>query len=269
MLINHLKQGIVDGRYLNVLWATTASPASVGIARPLVDGVLVDGEHTPGLGISQICQLHDSFLAGHARVPAKAEFMVRVVEPTRATMQHLADQGVTTFVIPMVNKPADAARVVELLYYPAQQLGEISGVRGAAGMMPCNGYRAVQDYHWCANSLQCLIVQAETREALENLPAIAAVPGVNLIFFGPYDLHASMGLGFRMGASEVFDAISDAIGKTQAKCPKARFGIMEPDMSKRKAWAEIGITLFATPDVVVLRDAYGQLRQQFIKDFPS
>lgn len=269
MLSNHLKDKIAKGKCVDVLWATTASAASVGIARTLFDGVLVDGEHSPGLGVREICQLHNGFLAGQAKVPSDGEFMVRVVEPSRSIMQHLADQGVTTFVVPMVNKPEDAERVVDLVYYPSQQSGVFGGMRGAAGLMPCNAHGCVADYHSQANTQQCIITQAETMEALEKLEETVRVPGVAMTFFGPYDLHASFSLGFRMGSQEVFEAIRHAIVRAKSVSPDARFGIMEPDMSKRRAWAEIGITLFATPDVVVLRNAYGQLHEQFKREFLS
>jgi hypothetical protein len=44
-----------------------------------------------------------------------------------------------------------------------------------------------------ANDRLCVLVQAETRTAIDNLEAIAAVDGVDGIFIGPADLSASMG----------------------------------------------------------------------------
>ncbi len=44
-----------------------------------------------------------------------------------------------------------------------------------------------------ANAQTCLLVQAETVEAMKNLDAIAATPGVDGVFIGPADLSASMG----------------------------------------------------------------------------
>ena len=59
-----------------------------------------------------------------------------------------------------------------------------------------------------ANAQVCLLVQAESREALDNLEAIAAVDGVDGIFIGPADLSASLGYVGNSGHVDVQAAIA-------------------------------------------------------------
>src|SRR3546814_11966737 len=50
-----------------------------------------------------------------------------------------------------------------------------------------------RSYYANAHKEMCVAVQTETIEAVENIPAIAKVNGVDGIFIGPSDLAASMG----------------------------------------------------------------------------
>jgi 2-dehydro-3-deoxyglucarate aldolase/4-hydroxy-2-oxoheptanedioate aldolase len=66
-------------------------------------------------------------------------------------------------------------------------------VRGVAAIHRGSRYGTVPNYVKTAANEICVIVQIETLAALEHLPAIAAVPGIDSIFIGPADLAASMG----------------------------------------------------------------------------
>ncbi len=82
----------------------------------------------------------------------------------------------------------DARRAVAATRYPPQ------GTRGFAGMHRASRYGTVRDYARQANDEACVVIQLETPAAIENLEAIAAVPGVDALFPGPGDLSATSGL---------------------------------------------------------------------------
>lgn len=67
-----------------------------------------------------------------------------------------------------------------------------------------------------AASELCLILQIETAEALENLEAIAAVPGVDALFIGPADLAASLGYGANQQHPDLRTAVIAAIRRIKA-----------------------------------------------------
>ncbi len=106
----------------------------------------------------------------------------------------------------MVDTAQQAAELVRSLRYPPD------GIRGMGGARASRWGR-YPNYAKEANAQVCLLVQAETREALDNLEAIAAVDGVDGIFIGPADLSASLGHVGNPGHPEVQAAIDDAIGR--------------------------------------------------------
>jgi len=65
-------------------------------------------------------------------------------------------------------------------------------------------------------------VQIETREAIENIDAIASVPGVDLLFVGPTDLHLSLGLAPVMWSDQPL--FTDAIQRVISACQRYSVG---------------------------------------------
>jgi 2-keto-3-deoxy-L-rhamnonate aldolase RhmA len=93
-----------------------------------------------------------------------------------------------------------------------------------------------------ANDEVGVIVQIESPQALDNLEAICAVPGIDAVFIGPSDLAAS--LGHRGGAShpDVQAAIAKAI--VTARAAGRAIGILTAD-NKAEPYLEQGATLVA------------------------
>jgi 4-hydroxy-2-oxoheptanedioate aldolase len=99
------------------------------------------------------------------------------------------------------------------------------------------------DYFKRANQEVCLLVQVESREALKNLDAIAATPGVDGVFIGPADLSASMGHVGNAAHPEVQAAIEDAIARI-LKAGKAP-GILTPDRTLAEHYLKLGAVFVA------------------------
>ena len=96
-----------------------------------------------------------------------------------------------------------------------------------AGTTRATRFGRVKDYAKRCNDELCLLVQVETRQALDEIEKIAAVDGVDGIFIGPSDLAASLGHLGNSGHPDVQAAIADAIARIRA-CSKAA-GILTPD----------------------------------------
>jgi 4-hydroxy-2-oxoheptanedioate aldolase len=140
----------------------------------------------------------------------------------------------------MVDTPEQAAEVVRAMRYP-QNDGK-GGVRGMGGARASRWGR-YPSYALEANAEVCLLVQAESRAALDNLDAIAAIEGVDGIFIGPADLSASMGFVNNPGHPEVQAAIENAIGRI-VKAGKAA-GILTPDETLARHYLGLGATFVA------------------------
>jgi 4-hydroxy-2-oxoheptanedioate aldolase len=96
----------------------------------------------------------------------------------------------------------------------------------------------VDDYLNQADKQLCLLVQAETVLAMENLDAIAAVDGVDGVFFGPADLSASMGLRGQSTHPKVRQAIVEGIARVR-KAGKAA-GVLTTDLAVAREYLAAG-----------------------------
>jgi len=125
------------------------------------------------------------------------------------------------------------------------------GVRGVAGVTRAARFGRIKDYARRAEEELCLLVQVETRQALDNLEAIARTDGVDGVFIGPADLAAALGrLGDQQHA-EVQSAIKDAIARIRA-CGKPA-GILATDEASTRRYMEWGTVFTAVGlDVMIL-----------------
>jgi len=98
----------------------------------------------------------------------------------------------------------EAKQAVISINYPQK------GMRGVAGGARAMGYGRIKDYHKNAPNELCLLVQVETRKAMQSLDAIAEVEGVDGVFIGPNDLSADMGYLGNWQHPEVWKVMEEA-----------------------------------------------------------
>jgi 2-keto-3-deoxy-L-rhamnonate aldolase RhmA len=123
--------------------------------------------------------------------------------------------------IPYVQNVEEARAAVDFVRYPPQ------GSRGIAAIQRGSRYGRFHDYGARANQEVFLIVQIETVAALDRCAEIAAVDGVDAVFFGPGDLAASMGMIGQAAHPEVTAAIEDGLKRCR---PTGKFvGVLAPN----------------------------------------
>ena len=167
--------------------------------------MLLDGEHGPNDVRSILSQLQ-------AVAPYPVTPIVRPVVGETALIKQYLDLGAQTLLIPMVETPEQAAQLVRATRYPPE------GVRGVgAGVARASRWNLYGDYLQKADDEICLLVQVETREALDNLEAIARLDGIAGVFIGPADLAAALGHLGEPGHTEVQSAIADGIRDREAR----------------------------------------------------
>ena len=232
---NTFKQALAQGQQQIGLWLGLAHAYSAEIcAGAGFDWLLIDGEHAPN-GLQDVlaqAQAIAAYPGSHAiaRVP---------VGDTTLIKQYL-DLGLQTLLVPMVDTPEQAAQLVRACRYP--QDDGLGGVRGMAGARASRWGR-YPNYAKEANAQVCLLVQAETRESLQHLDAIAATLGVDGVFIGPADLSASLGHVGNPGHPEVQAAIEDAIRRIlrAGKAP----GILTTDEAQASHYLALGAVFVA------------------------
>ncbi len=254
--INPFKQAMAEGRAQIGLWSTLADAYAVELlATASFDWLLLDGEHAPSDIRSLLAQLQ-------AVAPYATHPIVRVPVGDVALIKQVLDIGAQTVLVPMVDTPEQAALMARAVRYP--QAGDVPGQGGIRGMAGARASRwgLYPRYVHEANEQACLLVQAETAEAMRNLDAIAATPGVDGVFIGPADLSASMGHPGNASHPDVQAAITDGIARIlrAGKAP----GILSTQDDQARHWLSLGARFVAVGiDAQLLAQATRSLRQRF------
>jgi 4-hydroxy-2-oxoheptanedioate aldolase len=198
--VNSFKQALRAGRPQIGLWAGLADPyVAELLATSGFDWLLFDGEHAPNDLRSLLAQLQ-------AVAPYPVHPIVRAVVGDTALIKQLLDIGAQTLLIPMVESAEQARALVAATRYPPR------GVRGVgSGLARAARWGQVDGYLTRAEEEICLLLQVESVRGLDNLEAIAAVDGVDGVFFGPSDLAASMGLLGKSTDQAVQTAVANGI----------------------------------------------------------
>ncbi len=233
--INLFKQALHNHQPQIGLWMGLGNAVTTDIcAGAGFDWLVIDGEHGPNDLTTLLAQLQTV-----AAYP-NAHPVVRVAHDNAALLKQVLDIGATNVLVPMVDTAEQAASIVKACRYP-QDDGQ-GGIRGMAGTRASRWGR-FPNYGKEANAQVCVLVQAETREALKNLDAIAATPGVDGVFIGPADLSASMGHMGNPTHPEVQAAIVDAIARIR-KAGKAP-GILMGDETLARQYLSLGAVFVA------------------------
>ena len=110
------------------------------------------------------------------------------------------------------------------------------------------------DYLLQANEDTLIAVQAESTTAIENLEEIIAVPGIDAVFVGPFDLSVSLGIAGETSHPREIEAIEQIVEVCKAHNTIA--GILIFDLDALKPWVEKGMRLIAySSDISMLADA--------------
>lgn len=248
--INRFKQGLREGRPLVGLWSSLSSAAATEIlADSGFDWILIDTEHAPNETPMVADQLRAASLG-------TASPVVRPAWNDLVILKRLLDIGAQTLLVPFVQSAEEAARAVAATRYPPR------GIRGVATVHRANRYGRVPDYFARADDEMCVLVQLETRAAVDALEAIAGVDGVDGVFIGPSDLAASLGHAGHNAHPDVRRTIEDACRRARAS--GTPIGILAPLAEDARAYLDMGFAYVAVgSDIVVLRQGCDALVKRF------
>ncbi|KAM0420890.1 hypothetical protein ACHAPT_011279 [Fusarium lateritium] len=198
---NRLQTALREGRQSFGAWQMIrGANVSRVLARTGVDWVLVDCEHG---------DIDDG--AMHEAVPAIADADVSpIVRPPGMEgwmIKRALDSGAHGILIPLVETVDEVKKVVKAAKFPPQ------GRRGFGSPYPLQRFNPAPtliEYLHQANDAILVIVQIETKEALETIDEIASVDGVDVLFIGPFDLGNNIGhpIVSREMAPQLKEAIS-------------------------------------------------------------
>lgn len=175
------------------IWCMDSTPNMVHLlARSGFDWVCLDAQHGT-FGRAEITAAARGYPNSNA-----AGFFVRVPSVDVTWIGFALDSGASGVIVPQIESQADAKAAVSGAFYPPMGNRSWGPVAALSGQ-PIPTAAA-------ANSTTRCILMIESALALKNVADIAAVPGVSMLFVGPYDLALSLGTT----VSELLDDKSDS-----------------------------------------------------------
>lgn len=195
------------------------TPEVVLVARSAgFDLLLIDLEHTP-ITIGEAGSL--AVAARMAGFPA----LIRVGGPHHPDLARALDVGAEGVVVPHVDTPAEAARIVDLCRFAP------AGRRSLPAPLPAFGYRMPPAPRFMeeAEATTVIIPMIESRAGLEAVEAIAATPGLDALMVGANDLAADLGLPGQLDHPVVTAAFARVAAAARAEgLSFAVIGVPEP-----------------------------------------
>jgi 4-hydroxy-2-oxoheptanedioate aldolase len=247
---NAFKRALRGGQRQIGLWSSLSSNYSVEvIAGAGFDWILLDTEHSPNDLENLLTQLQ-------AAAPYPSHPVVRVPWNDMVTIKRVLDIGAQSLLVPYVSTADEARAAVAHTRYPP------AGVRGVAGTTRATRFGRIKDYAQRAHDELCVLVQVETQAALDSIEAICAIDGVDGVFIGPADLHASLGYPGEIANAKVKPLIDEAVRRIReaGKAP----GILTPSEADARHWLECGALFVAVgADVGILARGAEALAAKF------
>jgi 2-keto-3-deoxy-L-rhamnonate aldolase RhmA len=198
------------------------------------DFLLFDTQHSPW----ELKQLGPSIQAMRGK---KAAPIVRTSANQADQICFALDAGARGIVVPMVNTRAEAEALVRACrYYPAGARSN-AGERGEWG-----SFKSYREYMDTVNNELVIVPMIETKQALENLDAIASVPGVDVLLIGPSDLSIELDVPLDYGCDVYLRAL-DKIANAAAKHGIAAGMYFIPPEMEPNFFVDRGFKFFTVP----------------------
>nr|WP_320135243.1 4-hydroxy-2-oxoheptanedioate aldolase [uncultured Amphritea sp.] len=249
--VNKFKQGLKGDQPMWGLWLGLPDACCAElVAGAGFDWLLIDSEHAP-------FELDSTMRHLQAIAPYGVPAIVRPEEGRTALLKRILDIGAQTVLVPMCDTAEQARELVKAVKYPPQ------GIRGlGSSLARAANWNRIPGYLQKANDEICLVVQAETVTAMENLAEIAAVEGVDAVFIGPSDLSASMGHIGNPDHPEVVAAIEKGFEIINAAGKAA--GLLCINQAKAHHYVAKGAKFVGVGvDTLLLSNAAKQLAESF------
>jgi 4-hydroxy-2-oxoheptanedioate aldolase len=247
---NAFKHAIAAGQLQIGLWCSLCSNIAADIVSDSgFDWLLLDTEHSPNEIPDVLAQLQA--VRGGTATP-----IVRPAWNDAVLIKRVLDIGAQSVLIPYVQDVEEAKRAVAAVRYPP------AGIRGVAAAARASRYGRVAGYLQNADAEICTLVQVETRQALDQLEAIATVEGVDGVFIGPSDLSASFGHVGNPQHPEMQKVLENAV--TRLKKIGKPAGILTGNEEEARRYIGWGYTFVAVgADVGLLARGADALARKF------
>jgi 4-hydroxy-2-oxoheptanedioate aldolase len=225
---NMLKRKLKEGKVCMGTFARL-SPASVEILGLTGwDFVVIDMEH----GVYDFPALEHMLRAARS---AGITGLVRIAEPRASYVMRALDTGAEGVQIPQIETAQQVKILMEAArYYPEGKRGLCSFVRAA-------GYSVTPptEHIQTSNEEVLTVVHIEGAQVAEKIEEIITVPGIDVIFLGPWDLSQSLGVPGQVKHPSVVTVME----KVTEVCRKkgVAIGTFARDPEDARYWVDRGV----------------------------
>ncbi len=252
--INKIKAKLKAGERVFGSWSMLSSPQVVNVmAHSGIDFVIIDLEHGPTSFETVEAQLY-------AAESNDCTPIVRLGEASDTTILHAIEIGAQAILVSQVSTAKEALRIVRAAKYPPE------GTRGLSPFTRNHGYCDLDLTAKLrqANDQMLVGVLVEGKEGIDNLEAIAAVPGLDLVYIGVYDVSLSVGAPGDVMHPDVIKVIKDCVRIIEAHGLAA--GSVGPNREYLALLMRAGFRFLSyRVDSAILRDGLDAARQWYVE----
>lgn len=183
LAINPVKQKLKQQQMVFGGFMTIASSEVIeNLAMPgKLDFIWIEAEHAP-ISPAKVQELV---------IAAENSHIIPIVRAPRNGVENIKQYigtGAVGIIIPNINSVEEAKEAIASVKYPPQGKRHI-------GVERANGYLAnLEEYKSQANENTIVGLMVETKGAVDAIDEIAALPGLDILHIGPYDLANSLGV---------------------------------------------------------------------------
>ncbi len=245
--VNRLKKDLRDGKSaIGTMIVEVRQPSLMQVlANAGLDFVIIDNEHG-AFNIETIADLSRA-ARQHGITP-----IVRVPEWSYAHITQPLDAGAQAIMAPRITEPQQVRDIIEIMKYPPVGRRGSVVARGHTDLKSGSIVDTMRD----TNEESMLVVQIETKQALERVDEILAIAGVDAALVGPTDLSVSLGVPGKM----TDPLLVSAIGSVLDACHRHNVypAIHMNDLTLASHWASKGMRIVSfNSEVGMLTQAAG------------
>lgn len=249
-VINSFRKRVAAGQVFGI-FMKTCDPAFVEAAGYAgIDFAVLDMEHGPISYESMQNNIRAAQVAGIFPV-------VRVSSLSDIAIAKALDIGAMAVQVPQVTTAEEADRAVRFAKYAPR------GERGVCRFVRAARYSATPGAEYFPKANETMVIlQLEGAKAIENLDAILAVDGVDIIFVGPYDLSQSLGVTGQTTHPKVIEEMRRIVNRARERGVVT--GTFTDSEETMRMWMEAGVRYISySVDVGIFREACHALKQSF------
>ncbi|WP_425058918.1 5-keto-4-deoxy-D-glucarate aldolase [Sporomusa carbonis] len=247
-----LKDRLKNGEQVFGPFVNLCHPAVLEIAGLAgFDFAIIDTEHGELSSDRAVDMVRAAKLAGVSPV-------VRVYGNQPELIAKALDIGAEGVQVPQIGSKAEALAAVKAAKFSPE------GARGCNRYVRAAGYSARDKFSYFGNSNKetAVILQVEGKEGIDNLPEILTVEGIDVLFIGPYDLSASLGIPGQVD----HPALVEEMQKNMKLASEAgvAIGFFVDDVETAVKWKKWGIQYISlAADVGLLYQAFSNTVKAF------